>query len=113
MVYLLIRMGEVLYLLRSLLLLRIRCKKFPPCTPCDLCMFRIMIIFTLCFRMSKGANVGEGSQIQLSPHPRSLVFGMPHPTRSLPYALIHCLLEGREIFPLLGFTHFLLVGFRV
>jgi hypothetical protein len=47
-VYLLIRMGGVLYLLRSLLLLRIRCKKPPPHTPCDLCMFRIMIIFALC-----------------------------------------------------------------
>jgi hypothetical protein len=111
-VYLLVKNGfRILYLLRSLLLLRIRCENHPhPHTPCDLCMFRIMIIFALCFTMSKATRKGEGRAkfsyhliIILGP----LFLEWPHLARSLPYyTLMHRLLEGSKIFRLVGFTQF-------
>jgi hypothetical protein len=43
---------------------RVEIKTFPTLTPCNLCMFMFMIIFTSCFRMRKAQSWGTFSKCE-------------------------------------------------
>lgn len=65
-----------------------RHKTLPTLIPCDLCMFRLTILFTLCFAVDKAhgwglGTLGEQSQMQglirLQPQLRPIILGMRPP----------------------------------